>query len=66
MFASGSIAGNRLLNTPDITFNALLTHKAEIGGGTLDISLAYSYNDGFFWQVYDRVKQKSFNLVNSR
>ena len=63
---AGSISGNRLLNTPDVTFNALLAHRADIGGGKLDTSLAYSYNDGFYWQVDNRVRQKSFHLVNGQ
>lgn len=61
-----SATGNKLVNTPDFTFNLGLSHEAELAGGTLKSSVNWAYNGGFFWAVDNRLKQQAFSLFNAQ
>ncbi|WP_169799527.1 TonB-dependent receptor [Novosphingobium lentum] len=61
-----SATGNKLVNTPDFTFNMGLNNKLTLAGGELATNVNWSYNSGFFWAVDNRVKQPKFSLFNAQ
>lgn len=61
-----SASGNKLVNTPDFTFNLALNHKLDLAGGKLDTNVSWAYNDGYFWAVDNRERQKSYSLFNAQ
>lgn len=61
-----SASGNKLVNTPDFTFNLTLNHELELAGGKLNSNINWSYNSGFYWAVDNRQKQPKFNIVNAQ
>lgn len=61
----GGCNGNDLIRAPEVTGNVGLTHTANVGAGTLTSSLNWYYNDGFFWEPDNRVKEDSYDLLNA-
>jgi len=62
-----SASGNKLVNTPDFTFNMALNHEIELGGGSrINSNVSWAYNSGFYWAVDNRLKQPKFSLFNAQ
>lgn len=61
-----SASGNKLVNTPDFTFNLALNNELELAGGKLVSNVNWSYNSGFYWAVDNRLKQPKFSLFNAQ
>ncbi len=62
-----SASGNKLVNTPDFTFNLALNHEIELGGGSkINSNVSWAYNSGFYWAVDNRLKQPKFSLFNAQ
>lgn len=61
-----SASGNKLVNTPDFTFNLALNHEIELAGGELASNVSWSFNDGFPWAVDNRLGQEPFSLFNAQ
>lgn len=62
-----SATGNKLVNAPEITLNLALNHELVFSDGSkLNTNASWSYNDGFYWAVDNRIKQPSFSLFNAQ
>ena len=59
-------SGNRMVRTPDWTANISADYTAPVAGGEMTLSGSYAYNDGFFWEPDNRVKQKAYSMVNGQ
>lgn len=63
--SAGSAKGNRLPYSPDWTANASATYTVPTSAGPLAFNLTYFHNDGYYEGPENRLRQKSFNLVNT-
>ena len=57
--------GNTLIRAPELSGNIGLTHTADVGSGILTSNLNWYYNDGFFWEPDNRIKEDSYDLLNA-
>jgi len=57
--------GNELPRAPEFTFNTSPTLTIPLEHGYVDATLAFSYNDGFFWQFDNSRRQGSYELLNA-
>lgn len=60
----GDASGNKLQNTPDITFSIGGSLDLPTSIGTFTIAGNYYYNDGFVGTVDERVTQDSYNTAD--
>ncbi len=58
---TGNFAGNDLMRAPEMTFNAALNYVLPAG---FDVVVNYYYNDGFYWDEDNRIKEPSYEVVN--
>ena len=61
----GDASGNRLQNTPEITFSLGGSFDIPTSAGTFTLAGNYYYNDGFVATADERVKQASYNTVDA-
>jgi iron complex outermembrane receptor protein len=61
----GDASGNKLQNTPDITFSLGGSLDIPTSSGTFTLAGNYYYNDGFVATADERVKQASYNTVDA-
>lgn len=57
--------GNSLIRTSDYTFNLGAVYTVPTDMGEFAAAMQYSYNDGFPWDVDNRLQQDSYDLVNA-
>ena len=62
---AGDGSGLTLIHLPKWTFNVGLRYERETEIGTFNFSALYSYNDGFYWDPDNRLREPSFSIVNS-
>ncbi|AEG49800.1 TonB-dependent receptor [Sphingobium chlorophenolicum L-1] len=60
---SGELAGRRMVRLPDWTASASFNYTVPIGSGQLGLSASYAYNDGFFWEPANRIRQKRYGIL---
>jgi iron complex outermembrane receptor protein len=58
--------GNYQPFSPKITFNTGFDYSIETGRGTVMLSADYFYNDGYFFEPDNFLKQSSFSIVNAQ
>ena len=58
--------GNSLMRAPDFTISTSLAYEYPIMIGTLGFNIAWYYNDGFYWEPENRLRQPSYNLLNAQ
>jgi len=58
--------GSRIIRAPKSQFNTQLMYESALASGLLQLSLSYSYNDGFYWQPGNYTPEDSFSLVNAK
>jgi iron complex outermembrane receptor protein len=59
-------SGNTVIRAPKWTANLNLSYAVPVGDGQLELSGNYFYNNGFFWEPTNRVKQPSYHLLNGQ
>jgi iron complex outermembrane receptor protein len=59
-------SGSRVIRSPKHQVNARLTYTNEIADGDFAATVAYTYNDGFYWQPANLSKQGAYGVVNAR
>lgn len=59
-------SGNKVIRAPKWTANLNLTYAVPVGDGELELTGNYFYNNGFFWEPTNRVKQPAYHLVNAQ
>ncbi len=58
--------GNKTPLAPEFAGNLGATYTVMMGGaGRMDLSLHYSYNDGYYFEVDNRLEQPSFETLNA-
>jgi iron complex outermembrane receptor protein len=62
----GDASGNDMIRSPDITANLAGTFTTALMGGELQLTATGSYNDGWYWDPGNTVKEDAFFLLNSR
>lgn len=61
----GDGAGNTLVRTADYTYNLGAVYTVATGMGSFAAAVQYAYNDGFPWDVDNRLRQDSYDVVNA-
>ena len=59
------LAGNDTIRTPDLTFNLGADYAIESAIGKWVISANYAYNDGYYWEPDNRLRQPHYGLLNA-
>lgn len=63
---SADVSGNALVKSPEWTFNLGGTYllPIELHGGEMKFAANYYYNDGFYWEPSNRIKEDSYSLLH--
>lgn len=59
-------AGNRLNRAPDFVGSFAATYTIPTSEGDFTLNGSYYYNDGFYWEQANRLRQESYSLVNAQ
>lgn len=59
------VSGNELEMSPDFSATVGATYKQQIKDGELHLTVAYTYNDGYFFDSGNFAQQPSFRLLNA-
>ncbi|MFT3754456.1 MAG: TonB-dependent receptor [Pseudoxanthomonas sp.] len=62
----GDASGNRMIRTPEFTANLTGTYTKPLLGGELELSATGSYNDGFYRDPGNLLKEDPYFLVSGR
>ncbi|MFA5632413.1 MAG: TonB-dependent receptor [Porticoccaceae bacterium] len=62
--ASGDCSGNELVRAPDLTYNIGVNYELPTQSGIWGASATMAYNDGFWWEPDNRLKEDSYIVVN--
>lgn len=62
----GNARGNRLNRTPDYSFNVTADLHFPVAEGELSTSVTYFYNDGFFWEPDNDLRQSAYSLLSGQ
>lgn len=57
--------GNEVVRTTPFTSTLTASYEIPIGDDSLLISASWYHNDGFFWEVDNRVAEPAYDLVNA-
>lgn len=64
---AGDASGNRLLRAPDLVLSLSTDYRIDLSGGSkVNLNVTYNYNDGFYWEPDNRLRQSSIHLLNLR
>lgn len=58
--------GHYLSHSPPVTVNLGLDYMVPTAAGNLDAALTYYFNDGYYFDPDQGVKQKAFSLLNAQ
>jgi iron complex outermembrane receptor protein len=59
-------SGNRMIRAPKLVFNLGANQAIPLGnGGKINLAANYYYNDGFFWDAANQLRQGSYDLANA-
>src|SRR5690606_36977503 len=56
------VSGNHLIRSPELTYNLALVYELPTAIGKWGASVHYFYNDGFYWEPENRLKQDSYEV----
>lgn len=59
-------SGNDLIRAPDLTMNLGATYEWGFNTGTLTADVGYYYNDGFYFEPDNRVRQDAYETVSAQ
>jgi iron complex outermembrane recepter protein len=62
---TGNATGNQLQNTPPYTFDLGGVYEIPSSVGTFSVAANYYYNDGWFSEPENRLRQGAYSLVNA-
>ncbi|MET0660888.1 MAG: TonB-dependent receptor [Steroidobacteraceae bacterium] len=63
---SGDAKGNDMTRSPPVTGNLAVDYFLPVAAGELGFNVNYCYNDGFYFEPDNRVKQDSYSIVNAQ
>lgn len=58
-------SGNDMIRSPKWTANLGFDFRTPLAAGELSVTGNYYYNNGFYWDIGNRVKQDAYGLLNS-
>jgi iron complex outermembrane receptor protein len=61
----GSATGNRLPFAPDAVFNLGVDLKQDVAGSMVDLSIQNQYNNGFFGQPDNYLRQDAYDMLGA-
>lgn len=59
-----SAKGNDTPLAPDLAASLGVNYSVQLGEGSLEMNVLYSYNDGYFYESDNRLEQPAFDTVN--
>jgi iron complex outermembrane receptor protein len=59
-----SAKGHEIIRSPDFTSNVGVRYSVPVGGLNLTSGVLWYHNDGFYWEVDNRIKQPAYDVVN--
>lgn len=59
-------AGNDLTQSPDVVFNIGGNLTIPTSVGDFDVNATLYYNDGFFWDQQNRLRESSYTILNAQ
>jgi iron complex outermembrane receptor protein len=59
-------AGKDLSHAPPVTFNVGADYVVPTSFGDWDVTLSYYYNDGYYWDPDNRIRQPSYGLLDGQ
>lgn len=61
----GDASGNTATQAPKFTSSVSFDYTLPLNnGGTAGVTATWAYNDGFFWDAQNRLREPSYNIVN--
>lgn len=63
---AANASGNQLNRTPDFTFTLSADLHFPLAGGEFSIAATYLYNDGFFWEPDNDLRQDAYGVLNGQ
>ncbi|UZW53675.1 TonB-dependent receptor [Sphingobium sp. JS3065] len=60
---AGDLSGKKMIRLPDWTASLNFNYTVPIGAGELGLSASYTYNDGFFWEPANRIRQRGYGIL---
>jgi iron complex outermembrane receptor protein len=62
-YVTTDLAGKTTIRSPKFTSSISANYKLPVSFGSLEFGGSYYYNDGFYWEVDNRIKEPAYNLV---
>jgi iron complex outermembrane receptor protein len=62
---TANLSGNEMIRAPKLTASVSATYKVDTSIGTVGADATYYYNNGFYWEPDNRVRQPAYDIVNS-
>lgn len=62
---TADLSGNKTLITPPVTGDLNVSYKWSTAKGDVQPSVTVVYNNGFFWQADNRLRQPAYTLLNA-
>ncbi|MBR9908731.1 MAG: TonB-dependent receptor [Gammaproteobacteria bacterium] len=62
--ASADASGNDVIRTPEFTLSIGADYAWYTSSGEIAASVHYYYNDGFYWEPENRLRQDAYEIVN--
>jgi iron complex outermembrane receptor protein len=63
--ASRDLDGKQLIRSPNWTFNIGAHYHHDLGPGEVEANIAAFFSDSYFAELYNRVEQPSYTVVNA-
>lgn len=58
-------SGNDTINAPKLTFFTTANYTIQTSSGDFNLLASLSHNSGYFWDVGNRLREPSYNIVNA-
>lgn len=62
----GDASGKDVIRTPRLTGNVALNYTVPVGPSELVFNVNYAYNDGFFTEPDNLLRQRAYSLINGQ
>jgi iron complex outermembrane recepter protein len=64
--AREDVSGNKMIRNPDWTMNVGLDYSTMVQNGELRLTANAFFSGGYYWDVQNRLKEDSYEMVNAR
>lgn len=63
---TGDFSGNELYRAPKYMVNVGVRYEVPTPMGVYSANASYTYNDGFYWDTENRLREPSYSLINAQ